>query len=316
MYKKKKLAAVIPCYNEETQIGKVIETMPDYVDHIVIVDDQSPDNTVEVVRGYMKKNKKIVLIRHEVNQGVGGAIASGYEWARDNDMDMAVVMAGDGQMDPKDMPPLLDAVAVDGVNYSKANRLIVNRSIDKVPFVRFFGNSVLSLLTKIASGYWHISDSQTGYTVVDKKILHTIDWDKMFKRYGQPNDLLIKLNVHNFTVRDIPQEPVYNVGEKSGIKIGRVIFTISNILVKGFFWRMKNKYVIRDFHPLVLFYLFGILLLFLSAVFFIRAIWLWIAVGDLPLITTITMFFMFTTGLQSIFFGMLFDMQDNRDLKK
>lgn len=315
MYKNKTLAAVIPCYNEETQIGKVVETMPDYVDHIVIIDDCSPDRTAEVVRELKKGDDRVVLIRLEENEGVGGAIAAGYEWARDNDMDMAVVMAGDGQMNPDDMPVLLDPVVEEGINYSKANRLIVSRSIDKIPFKRFFGNSVLSLMTKVASGYWHISDSQTGYTVADKEVLKTIEWQDMYKRYGQPNDLLIKLNVHNFTVRDVPTEPVYNVGEKSGIKISRVIFTISNILGKGFFWRMKNKYIIRDFHPLVLFYMLGLFLMFMFLVFAIRVIWMMIATGDAPLISTISMFFAFTSGIQSLFFGMLFDMQDNRNLR-
>jgi len=315
MYKKKTLAAVIPCYNEETQIENVINTMPSFVDHIVIIDDCSPDKTAEVVTKAKKKDKRVVLIQHEVNQGVGGAIASGYEWARDNDIDMAVVMAGDGQMNPDDMPSLLDPVVNDGVNYSKANRLIVNRAIDKVPFVRFFGNSVLSLLTKISSGYWHISDSQTGYTVADKDVLKTIEWQDMYKRYGQPNDLLIKLNVHNFRVRDVPTEPVYNVGEKSGIKVRKVIFTISNILVKGFFWRMKHKYIVRDFHPLVLFYMLGFLLLFIGTAFLIRCIWVLIATGNAPLMSTLAMFFTLTTGLQCMFFGMLFDMQDNRRLR-
>lgn len=315
MYKEKSLAAVIPCYNEESQIGMVIDTMPDYVDYIVIIDDCSPDKTSEVVEGYKEKEKRIVLVRLEENEGVGGAIAAGYEWARDNDVDMAVVMAGDGQMNPDDMSALLDPVVDDGINYSKANRLIVNRAVDKVPFVRFFGNSVLSLFTKISSGYWHISDSQTGYTVADKNVLHTIEWQNMYKRYGQPNDLLIKLNVHNFKVRDVPTEPVYNVGEKSGIKIRKVIFTISNILVKGFFWRMKNKYIIRDFHPLVLFYILGFFLLLLGGAFLIRSFWVLIATGSAPLMSTMSMFFTLTAGLQCVLFAMLFDMQDNRSLR-
>lgn len=315
MYKDRTVAAVIPCYNEETQIGKVIDTMPGFVDHIVIVDDCSKDSTVEVVRARMQDEPRIILIRLEVNEGVGGAIAAGYEWSRDNNMDMAVVMAGDAQMNPDDLPGLLDPVVDDGVNYSKANRLIVNRSIDKVPFVRFFGNSVLSMLTKIASGYWHISDSQTGYTVADRRVLHTIEWQDMYKRYGQPNDLLIKLNAHNFRVRDVPQEPVYNVGEKSGIKVSRVIFTISNVLARGFFWRMKNKYIIRDFHPLVLFYALGFLQLLLGTFFFCRVVWLLLERGEAPLVSTICMFFMFTMGLQMVLFGMLFDMQDNRELR-
>jgi len=315
MYAEKTLAAVIPCFNEETQIEAVVKNMPDYVDKIIIINDTSTDNTHQVIEDLAVANKKVVPLHHEVNQGVGGAIATGYEWARDNAIDMAVVMAGDNQMNPDDMPALLEPVARDGVNYSKANRLIVDRAIDKVPFVRFFGNSVLSLLTKIASGYWHVSDSQTGYTVADRKVLETIDWQKMYKRYGQPNDLLIKLNVHNFIVRDVPTEPVYNVGEKSGIKVRKVIFTISNILVKGFFWRMKNKYIIRDFHPLVLFYMLGMFMSLLGLCFMVRVFWVLATTGDAPLISTISMLFAFTIGLQSLFFGMLFDMQDNKELR-
>ena len=145
MYQDKTIAVVVPAHNESKLIHLVVEGMPDYVDHIVIVDDKSPDNTVEVVKKLAENEPRILLIEHEVNQGVGGAIASGYEWARASNVDMAVVMAGDGQMNPDDMTALLEPVVRDGVNYSKANRLIVNRAIDKVPFVRFFGNSVLSI---------------------------------------------------------------------------------------------------------------------------------------------------------------------------
>jgi len=281
----------------------------------VIVNDCSPDRTAEVVEEYAKKESRVVLVNLEVNEGVGGAIAAGYKWARDNDVDMAVVMAGDGQMDPKDMPALLAPVIHDGVNYSKANRLATYDYRQKVPFVRFFGNSVLSLMTKIASGYWHVADSQTGYTIADKKVLHTIDWDSMYKRYGQPNDLLIKLNVENFRVRDVPTEPVYDVGEKSGIKVSRVIFTISNILLKGFFWRMKEKYIIRDFHPLVLFYATGVMFMLFSLGFLSRVIAMWILAGDAPILSSMATMFFFSTGLQSIFFAMWFDMESNRDLR-
>jgi glycosyltransferase involved in cell wall biosynthesis len=314
-YQGKTLAAVVPAYREETQIGRVIEAMPDFVDHIVIIDDCSPDGTSRVVREYMKINPRIVLLVHEKNQGVGGAIASGYMWARDNGVAMAVVMAGDGQMDPADLPSLLDPVVKDGVNYSKGNRLIYPGATKIIPRQRFFGNSVLSLMTKVASGYWHIADSQTGYTVADRAVLERIDWTKMYKRYGQPNDLLIKLNIEHLRVRDVPIRPVYNIGEKSGIKIGKVIFTISGILIRGFFHRMKEKYMIRDFHPMVLFYGFGAFLLLVSLLFLIRVIWLWIAGGDAPVLSSVISMFAFSIGLQSIFFAMWFDMEANRDLR-
>jgi glycosyltransferase involved in cell wall biosynthesis len=315
MYKQKSVCVVVPCHNEETQISKVVETMPDYVDHIVIVDDVSSDKTIEVVEALAKKDKRIVLIKHTQNQGVGGAIASGYNWARDNNVDSAVVMAGDAQMDPNDMPNLLDPVFEDGVDYSKGNRLIWRGAYKIIPKRRFFGNSILSFLTKIASGYWHVADSQTGYTVANKAVLQTLDWDSMYKRYGQPNDVLIKLNIENFKVRDVPIRPVYGVGEVSGIKIRRVIFTISNVLVKGFMRRLWEKYIIRDFHPLVLFYVLGTFMLLLSFLLFLRVIFMWTMDGFAPPMTSMAMLFAFSTSLQSLFFAMWFDMDANKQLR-
>ena len=315
MYKGKTIAAVVPCHNEETQIRMVIDTMPDFVDRIVIIDDKSPDRTVEVVKEAMAGIPRIVLLCHEENQGVGGAIASGYKWARDNGMDVAVVMAGDGQMSPRDLPAILDPVVADQVDYSKGNRLITGEAYRKIPKVRYFGNAVLSMLTKIASGYWHVADSQSGYTAINRRALETIDWDAMFKRYGQPNDLLVKLNVYNFRVRDVMIEPVYHIGEKSGIRIRKVVFTIGWLLLKLFFWRLKEKYVVRDFHPLVFFYLLGFFMYLLNVIFFVRLMALWILRGAVPEITFLTWLFTFVIGLMCMFFAMLFDMESNRDLK-
>lgn len=315
MYKNKSIAVVVPAYKEETQIGKVIETMPEYVDYIVIVDDLSPDRTSEVVKEYQKSNDKIVLLQHEVNQGVGGAIASGYKWTRDNDLDVAVVMAGDGQMDPNALPSIIDPVVNGVADYTKGNRLFTGKAYRKIPKIRYFGNSVLSLLTKIASGYWHIADSQSGYTAINKKALHTIDWDQMYKRYGQPNDLLVRLNLYSFRVRDVPNEAIYNVGEKSGIKVRRVLFTIGWLIVKLFFWRMKEKYIIRDFHPLVFFYALGAFMGGLTTFFFFQLIYLWYSLGQCPEITFLSWMFSFSTCLMSIFFAMWFDMEYNKHLK-
>lgn len=315
MYKKNRISVVVPCHNEETQIGRVIETMPDFVDDIVIIDDKSKDRTSEVVQSYSEKNPRVVLIRHEVNQGVGGAIASGYKWSRDNDVDIAVVMAGDGQMDPADLPALLDEIVEKGVNYAKGNRLIHRDASVVVPKVRLFGNIVLSFLTKVASGYWHIADSQTGYTAIDKLALRLIDWDRMYKRYGQPNDLLVTLNVYQMRVSDIPIRPVYNVGEVSGIKIRKVIFTISRLLVNKFFWRMKERYIVRDFHPLVLFYMLAGALYLFSGIFFIRLVWMWVSQGEAPLLTAISMMFSISLALQATFFAMYMDMEANRHLR-
>jgi len=144
MYKGNKITVVVPAYDEESQIGKVIETMPDFVDNIVIVDDKSTDSTNQIVREYQKKNGKVVLITHEVNQGVGGAIATGYGWARDNGTDVGVVMAGDGQMDSDDLPAILDPVVRDEVDYSKGNRLISGEAYKEIPKDRACTHSTLS----------------------------------------------------------------------------------------------------------------------------------------------------------------------------
>ncbi len=315
MYKNKSVCVVIPAYNEETQIGRVIGTMPDFVEEIIIVDDLSSDNTVGVVEEYQVSNNRITLLKHTTNQGCGGSLATGYKWARDHDYDVAVRMDGDGQMDPSDLPALLDPVVEDRADYSKGNRLFTGEAYKKIPRVRYYGNAFLSLLTKIASGYWHVADFQSGYTVINKKALHLIDWGSMYKRYGQPNDLLVRLNVYNCRVADIPIEPVYNVGERSKINIFKVIFTISWLLLKMFLWRMKEKYIIRDFHPLIFFYTLGIMFKVLTIALFIRLFWIWFVYGHIPPINALAAMFAFMSASLFILFAMWFDMEANKDLR-
>jgi glycosyltransferase involved in cell wall biosynthesis len=315
MYRDKTVCVVVPAYNEETQIGNVIETMPAFVDKIVVIDDASRDNTVAIVRGYQKGNKRVVLLAHEQNQGVGGAIATGYKWARDRDFDMAAVMAGDGQMDPSELAALLDPIVDDDADYTKGNRLFTGEAYKKIPKVRYFGNAFLSLLTKIASGYWHVADFQSGYTVINKWGLNIIDWDHMYKRFGQPNDLLVRLNVFNSRVMDIPIEPVYNIGERSKINIFKVIFTISWLLIKLFLWRMKEKYIIRDFHPLIFFYLLGFIFTVITLVLFARTFWLWWAFDRIPPINALSAMFSFMSANLFTLFAMWFDMESNKELK-
>ena len=314
MYKNKKISVVVPAYNEETQIHKVIKTMPKFVDFIVITDDKSTDGTVKSIQKLQKSNPKIILLEHKINEGVGGAIASGYKWSRDNNIDIAVVMAGDAQMDPIDLPTIINPVKDNIADYSKANRLVTEDSYNKIPKIRFFGNTALSLLTKIASGYWNVSDSQTGYAAINLKALKTINWDKMYKRYGQPNDILVRLNVEEFRVIDVPTEPVYNVGEKSGINIKKAIFTIGSLLLKLFFWRLKEKYIVRGFHPLVFFYFFGFFSALISLVFLIRVILLWVSYGSIPELSFLSWLFSFSLSFNSLAFAMWFDYFENKHL--
>jgi glycosyltransferase involved in cell wall biosynthesis len=315
MYKNKSICVIVPAYNEASQIDKVIETMPEFIDRIVIVNDASTDNTAEIVQLLQENYNKVVLINLETNEGVGGALAAGYKWAIENNFDVAVRMDGDGQMNPHNLEALLNPVVEGRADYTKGNRLFTGEAYKKIPKTRYFGNAFLSLLTKIASGYWHIADFQSGYTAISEKALQTINWDKMYRYYGQPNDLLIRLNVYNFKVIDVPVEPLYDVGEKSGIKIQKVIFTISWLLIKMFFWRMKEKYVIRDFHPLIFFYFLGGFFSLTTVVLFARVFYYWSTTGHIPSINALAAFFSFTSAALFSLFAMWFDMEANKDLK-
>jgi glycosyltransferase involved in cell wall biosynthesis len=315
MYKGKKIGVVIPAHNEETQIQRVIETMPDFVDQIIIVDDNSTDKTVAVITDLQKSYPHITLLRHSVNRGAGAAMVTAYKYAKEQDIDVAVRMDGDGQMNPNDLSVLLDPVVEGRADYSKGNRLFTGEAYQKIPKVRYFGNAFLSLFTKIASGYWNVADSQSGYTAINKKALNLIDWDQLYTWYGHPNDILVRLNVQNMRVKDVPVEPVYNIGEKSGIKIGRAIFKIGWLLLKLFFWRMKEKYIIRDFHPLVFFYFLGGFFYLMMVLLFGRVFYHWIFYSHIPAINALAAFFSFMSGSLFSLFAMWFDMEANKDLK-
>jgi glycosyltransferase involved in cell wall biosynthesis len=270
------------------------------------------------VRDYCEEHDnpgRILLLRQEVNQGVGAAIVTGYKQLMADGMDVAVVMAGDAQMDPDDLPNVVGPVVRDEADYVKGNRLFTGNAWHLIPRHRYLGNSFLSLMTKIASGYWHIADTQTGYTAISHGTLELLELNRLYPRYGYPNHLLTMLNVVNARVRDIPVTPVYNIGEKSGIRLWKVIPTVSWLLVKCFFWRMREKYVIRDFHPLVFFYAMGITLFSLGLSFGLYLVIYRLASGPVSATSALFAVFLFVTGLQSLFFAMWFDMEYNRDLR-
>jgi glycosyltransferase involved in cell wall biosynthesis len=315
MYLDKRIGVVVPAYNEENLIGQTLTSIPELVDKIIVVNDASTDNTSAIIKEMAEKDKRIFLIEHSANQGVGAAIVSGYKKARDLKIDVTVVMAGDAQMDPRDLIPIIEPVADGSADYTKGNRLFYGDAWNMIPHYRYLGNSFLSLMNKIASGYWHIADSQSGYTAISLIALQRINLDKIYKGYGMPNDLLIKLNLHDFRVRDIHIRPIYNVGEKSGIKLMHVIPKISWILFKGFWQRLFFKYVIKDFHPLIFFYILSFILLSASVPLSIRLFYIWAVMGDMPDMTAMALVFTLISGLQTLFFGMWFDMEYNKDLK-
>jgi glycosyltransferase involved in cell wall biosynthesis len=316
MYRGKRVGVVVPAYNEETQIGAVLETMPDFVDRIVVVDDCSRDATLERLDEWRPRlGSRLVVVKHEQRAGVGAAIASGYAGALQDDLDVVAVMAGDGQMDPADLPAVLDPVVEGRADYSKGNRLFSGEAWRRTPRQRYLGNAFLSLLTKVASGYWHVADSQSGYTAIGREALSRLDLERVYPTYGVPNDLLIKLNVNAARVADVPIRAVYGIGERSKMRIWRVIPRISWLLLKGFLWRLGARYVVRDFHPLVFFYFLGALLVALGVALGALETYLKLTTGNIALATIVLVALLVISGLQLLLFAMWFDMEYNRNLR-
>lgn len=262
MYKGATIAAVVPAYKEEAMIATVVSTMPAFVDHIVIVDDCSPDGTSDVVRAIA--DPRVTLIRHEVNKGVGGAIITAHKRAMELGADVNVVMAGDAQMDPDHLPSLLDAVTSGGYGFAKANRFFREDSYSGMPAYRIFGNIVLSFMTKFASGYWHLFDPQNGYTAVRTSILANIPLDAISERYSFENDLLIRLNVAGVPATDVPIPAVYG-NEVSSIRLSKVVPELIALLFKGFWHRIWYRYVLWSFSAVALLLFLGLFLLLCAA---------------------------------------------------
>jgi len=311
----KRVAVVVPAHDEEALLPQSLAGIPDFVDRVYVVDDASRDATAERARAAAAADSRIEVVVHERNRGVGAAIVSGYQRAIADRIDVTCVMAADNQMDPADLAALVGPVARGEVDYAKANRLFTGQAWELIPKHRYLGNAVLSLLTKIASGYWHVADSQSGYTAIGLETLERLDLDRIYPRYGFPNDMLVHLNVVNARVRDFPSRPVYGVGERSGIKLRSVVPRISWLLVKGFFWRLREKYVIRDFHPLVFFYLFGLLMTVVGLGLGIALIVLRILGHGITAATGVLVALLLIFGSQFTLFAMWFDMESNKDLR-
>lgn len=328
MYANKSVGAVIPAYNEEEFIGEVIDTLPAFIDRAYVIDDASTDRTWEAIQqqtriaqtdggqsvGSPRENTPVstvtgavvVPIRHETNQGVGGAIKTGYRRARRDEIDVTVVIAGDGQTAPDVIERIVRPVAHGEVDYAKGNRMLTREGM---PAFRQFGNYVLGVLTKIASGYWKVSDPQNGSTAISLDALRTIDLHQLYEDYGFANDLLVRLNVHDMRVADVPRRAVYR-NETSDIRYSSFIISGSWLLLRSFLWRLNTKYLHRNFHPLAFFYFFGAGTVFVSTVFALRGLWVH-GIGGAS-----TGAFGFAMGWLFIFFAMVFDYQQNEHLQQ
>jgi glycosyltransferase involved in cell wall biosynthesis len=264
MYKGRRIAVVVPAYNVARHIADVLKSIPEFVDEIVVVDDAGSDDTGRLVRE--SGSPRLNLIQHGTNQGVGGAVASGFRLALERGAEIVVKMDGDGQMHPKFLPALLDPIILEGYHYAKGNRFLYEDGLRDMPAVRLAGSFALTFLTKLASGYWHVFDPVNGYFAIDAAMLRRLPMQRIARRYFFETDMLITLNVYGARVKDVPVPALYG-DERSSMRLGTVLLTFPPFLAKGFFYRVYERHVLREFSPVALFWFLGLLLLAWGASF-------------------------------------------------
>jgi glycosyltransferase involved in cell wall biosynthesis len=315
MYRKNRISLVIPAYNEQRLIKPTLENVPKLIDRIYVVNDCSTDNTAGIVLGLAKKDKRIILVNQAKNSGVGQAIITGYQTSILDGYDIAVVVGGDFQMPLEQVADFLDPIIDGKADYTKGNRFLLEQNVfEDMPKIRQLGNAVISLITKIASGYYKVYDVVDGYTAISSHAIRMVNWKRAWKRYGYPMDFLIRLNAYGLRVRDIPRRAIYLKGERqSQIKGLNYMFKVSPMLLRGFIWRLFKKYLFRDFHPLLLFYITGLILFPVGVILSLILIWLQISgqgvTGPRATVDAVVLII----GFISLSFGMMFDMYDNID---
>jgi len=242
MYKQQKIGVVVPAYNVGGFLKKTIEEVPAFVDRIYVVDDGSSDNTADVVKSL--SNSKVYLLQNKRNEGLGAAVARGSREALKDKMDVIVKLDGDGQMPSDKIERLIAPIVEKKVDYTKGDRLSNSNHRRTMPKFRLFGNIILTWLTRIASGYWHVNDPQNGFLAISKRALENINVETLYHYYGCSNDILVRLNVSGFKVQDVPMPAKYGE-EKSAIRLRSYIPKVSFFLLTRFLWRLKVKYL----HP-------------------------------------------------------------------
>lgn len=239
MYRGLSIGVVIPAFNEERAIAEAIRTVPSFVDRIYVIDDASADSTGLEARS--AASRRVEVLHHSANRGVGAAIISGYRAVLRSGIDVAAVMAGDGQMDPADLGSLLDPIVDGQADYVKGNRFLRSEVWREMPPMRILGNVVLSTATRLTSGYHHVFDSQCGYTAITRATLARLDLGRVFARYGYPNDLLARLHAIDAKVVDVPVAPIYGANWKSGISVRTAVYPIAYVLLKSYLSRVSTE---------------------------------------------------------------------------
>lgn len=287
MYENTQIGVVVPAYNESNLVGETIQSVPAYVDCIYAIDDGSTDDTWQVIQetaermnersktgavadGGHSDSPTVVPIQHRQNKGAGAAVKNGYRAALDDDMDVVVVMNGDGQMDPTVLPRLLDPVTEGRADFAQGDRLSRSENIGDMSRWRLFGNYLLTLLTRFSSGYWRLLDPQNGYTVIDSDTLSELPLEDLYDDYGFLNDLLTALNLQDARIIKVPHRSVYGE-EESTISYSRFVPGLSGLLLRNFLYRLSRRAPEPRYLPVVGCYALGALSILLGALGFGRA---------------------------------------------
>ena len=302
----------MPAYDEERLVGETIRGIPEFVDRILVVDDASRDGTPRAAEAV--GDPRVDVLRHERNEGVGAAIATGYRRALEEEIDVTCVMAADNQMDPASsrVSSSRSRAATSSTRRRTVSSRVRRGRSSRAPATWGTPSSRCSRRSRRATG---TSPTRRPATRRCRSTRSAVSTSALYPRYGFPNDMLVHLNVQNARVRDVPSRPIYDVGERSGIKLRSVVPRISWLLFKGFWWRMGQKYVIRDFHPLVFFYVFGVAMLGVGFVLGLVELVLRIAGNAITPATIVLVAVLVIAGLQMTLFAMWFDMEANKDLR-
>jgi hypothetical protein len=268
------VAVVVPCYRVADQVVRVIRGVPDWAQTIVCVDDRSPDDSSERIRRL--NDPRVVLLRHEHNQGVGGAVVTGYRECLRRGADVIVKMDGDDQMDARHLPALIEPLLRGEADYTKGNRWADQEQLRTMPPVRRFGNLALSFALKLCTGHWRIFDPCNGYTAIRASVLRQLPLERLARDYYFETSMLVELNVVRAVVQDVPI-PARYADEKSSLRVGRVLRRFPTALVRSLLHRTWQRHFVRDFGPCALFGSSGLALVGWGALFggwhWLRSYW-------------------------------------------
>ena len=262
-----KIAIVIPAYKVVQQIDQVLSAIPSGIDHVILVDDKCPLGSGKIAESNSYPNiEDLIVLRHEKNQGVGGAVVTGYRKAMELECEVVIKIDGDGQMDLSKIPDLVRPLLTNKADYAKGNRFVDFRSLRSMPALRLIGNSILSFVLKVVSGNWNVMDPTNGYTAINSTAIRRLNLDKLAKRYFFESDMLINLNIHNCVVRDIPMSAIYGE-EQSSLSVRKILLQFPFYLLRGFIRRIALKYFIYDFNMASVYLLAGIPMLLWGIIF-------------------------------------------------